>query len=294
VSSAVTGETAVDLLRQGEEVLRAAGLGTARVEAEWLLAAVLGVGRHAAYLEPDRVPGVAETARYRALLARRASREPLQHLLGFEDFHGLRLTVTPATLIPRPETEGLVQWALELIDARGLARVADIGTGSGAIACALASARPALRVVAVDRSASALAVASANAARLGLAGQIECREGDLAGPLVARGERVDLVVANLPYLPGWSIGSLAPEVARHEPRLALDGGHDGMEMIRRLVAHVPDALVSDGALLLEIGPGQARYLCGLLEAAGFEAIEVRRDLCGVERYLGARWPGRSA
>ena len=291
MSAAVAEPTLLCLLREGEAVLLAAGLATARAEAEWLLAAVLGGDRYAVYLAPDRAPDVVQAARYRALLARRAAREPLQHLLGFEDFHGLRLRVTPAALVPRPETEGLVEWALEEIDLLGAARAADIGTGGGAIACALAAARPGLSVIAVDRSPAALRVAAENAARLGLAERIACREGDLVEPLASRGERVAVLVANLPYLPGWSIETLSPEVARHEPRLALDGGADGLEVIRRLVREAPAVLLDGGAVLLEIGPGQAAPLGRLLGAAGFRAVEVRRDLCGVERYVGARWPG---
>ena len=291
MSTAVAEATVLDLLREGEAALLAAGLVTARVEAEWLLASVLGAGRYGAYLEPAAAPDVAQAARYRGLLARRAAREPLQHLIGFEDFHGLRLAVTPAALIPRPETEGLVEWALEHVDARAATRAADVGTGGGAIACALAAARPALSVIAIDRSPAALAVAAANAARLGLAGRVECVEGDLVEPLLARGERVPVLVANLPYLPGPSIGALEPEVARHEPRMALDGGADGTAVIRRLVALAPAALAAGGVLLLEIGMGQAGPLGALLAAAGFEGVEVRRDLCGEARYLGARRPG---
>jgi len=280
-----------DLLTEGEAALAAAGIGTARVEAEWLLARVLGAPRFAAYLEPRRALKSAAVAGYRALLARRSAREPLQHLLGHEDFHGLRLAVSPAVLIPRPETEGLVQWALERLPEERPALVADIGTGSGAIALALAAARPALQVVAVDRSPAALTVARDNRDRLGLGDRVEFLEGDLLEPLIARGTRVDLLVANLPYVPGWSIDTLAIEVARHEPRLALDGGPDGMGVIGRLLAQAHEALRPGASLLLEIGPGQAGPLGASLSPLGFEAVETRADLSGVVRYLAGRWPG---
>jgi release factor glutamine methyltransferase len=214
--------------------------------------------------------------------------------LGHEDFYGLRLTVSPSVLIPRPETEGLVEWALDRLPADREAIAADVGTGSGAIACAIATARPAITVLAVDRSPAALDIARDNVGRLGLTGRVVLLEGDLVEPMLERGARVDLLVANLPYVPGWSIETLAVEVARHEPRIALDGGPDGMAVLRRLIDRAPDALRPPGAVLLEIGPGQSGALAAHLAARGFTDIEARSDLCGVVRYLGARWPAASA
>jgi release factor glutamine methyltransferase len=277
------------VLARGAAALEQAGLAAARPEAEWLLASVLGVERYALYLDPARRLSAAEAARYRDLVARRAAREPLQYLLGWEDFHGLRLAVTPGVLVPRPETEGLVQWALELLAGRPHPVIADLGTGSGAIACALAHARPAAEVLAVEASAGALAVASRNVRALGLSARVRLLAGDLFAPLGALRASLDLVVANPPYLPSAVIPSLPPEVSRHEPRAALDGGPDGLAVLRRIVAGAPAVLKPGGWLLMEIGEEQAGPLASLMAAEGFSGIRARRDLNRVERYIGGRW-----
>jgi release factor glutamine methyltransferase len=294
VTGAVAAPTALGLLREGMTLLQAAGPAAARRESEWLLAGILGVGRFDVYLEPARDLSTDEARRYLALLRRRAAGEPLQHLLGFEEFHGLRLAVSPAVLIPRPETEGLVQWAIEVLGERADALVADVGTGSGAIACALAARVPGLRVLALDCSPAALAVAADNVRAHGLADRVHLAEGDLLAPLSERDMRVDLVVANLPYLPSALIGSLPDEVAAWEPRLALDGGPDGMALLRRLVGGVAGVLGAGGSLLMEIGEEQAGQVASLMAAEGFGGIRSRRDLNGVERYIGGQWPAPGA
>jgi release factor glutamine methyltransferase len=230
-----------------------------------------------------------EAARYRELLARRAAREPLQYLLGWEDFHGLRLAVSPDVLVPRPETEGLVQWAMEALAGRPDPAIADLGTGSGAIACALARAIPAAEVLAVEVAAGALAVASRNVRELGLSARVRLLAGDLFAPLGSLSASLDLVVANPPYLPSALIASLPPEVSRHEPRAALDGGPDGLGVIRRIVVGAPAVLKPGGWLLMEIGEDQAGSVASLMAAEGFSGIRARRDLNGVERYIGGRW-----
>jgi len=279
-----------------------AGLSTARQDAEWLLASRLGIERFALYLEPDRTlpPDVAE--RVHALIERRAGHEPLQHLLGFEDFRGLRLRVTPDVLIPRPETEGLVEWALELLDAMSAdggragamsgppLMVADIGTGSGAIACALAGARPAAEVVAVEASPAALAVAADNVRALGIEGRVRLLAGDLLAPLAAQASRLAMIVANLPYLASAVIPTLPREVRDFEPRAALDGGPDGLGLLRRLVRAAPAVLRPGGRLVLEIGEEQAGALASLMVAEGFTDIMSRRDLRGAERYITGASP----
>jgi release factor glutamine methyltransferase len=294
MTGAVAPPTPLALLREGMALLQAAGPAAARREAEWLLAGVLGVGRFDVYLEPARELSTGEAWRYLALLRRRAAGEPLQHLLGFEEFHGLRLAVSPAVLIPRPETEGLVQWATEVLGERNDALVADVGTGSGAIACALAARFPGLRVLALDCSPAALAVAADNVRAHGFGDRVQLAVGDLLAPLSERGVRVDLVVANLPYLPSVQIRSLPDEVAAWEPHLALDGGPDGMTLLRRLVGDVTGVLGPGGFLLMEIGEEQAGPIASLMTAEGFGGIRSRRDLNGVERYIGAQWPGPSA
>jgi release factor glutamine methyltransferase len=201
----------------------------------------------------------------------------------------LRLAVTPDVLVPRPETEGLVEWVLEVLADRPDPVMADLGTGSGAIACAVASTLPRAEVLAVELAAGALAVASRNVRELGLSERVRLLAGDLFAPLGSLSASLDLVVANPPYLPSAVIGSLPPEVSRHEPRAALDGGPDGLAVIRRIVAGAPRLLKPGGWLLMEIGEDQAGPLASLMAAEGFSSIRARRDLNGVERYIGGRW-----
>ena len=284
------------LLAGAAERLAAAGLPTARPDAEWLLAAVLGAERLHIVLDRARVVAAPAAARFEQLVARRAAHEPLQHLLGYEDFHGVRLRVTPDVLVPRPETEALVAWALEVLASWPRPRIADVGTGSGAIACALANARPDAEVVAIDSSLAALEVARDNARRLGLARRVRVLAGDLLAPLAPRpaGGGLDLVIANLPYLPTGLLPSLPREVVAYEPRLALDGGGDGLRLVRRLVAEAPRVLRPGGAVLVEVGEDQAGAVASLLAAEGFVDVAARRDLAGVERHLGARRPTADA
>jgi release factor glutamine methyltransferase len=277
------------LLAEGTARFAAAGLTCAPQDARRLLGAVLGIDELALYLEPQRSVDAEATARFHAIVERRATHEPVQHLLGYEEFRGLRIGVTPDVLIPRPETEGLVERALELLADRAGAIVADIGTGSGAIACALASARPDLEVLAVDRSLGALSVASENVRGLGLAARVRLVAGDLFGPLGSLGGSLDMIVANPPYLPSGIIPTLPVEVERFEPHLALDGGPDGLRVLRRLVAQAPRFLRPGTWLLMEIGEEQAGPLASLMAAEGFSRIGARRDLRGVERYIEGCW-----
>jgi len=276
----------LDALTEAVAVLERAGVEHPRANAEWLLASVLGVDRFAMYVQPMRLLSRPEAERYRELVAHRSSRVPLQHLLGFEEFHGLRLAVNPDVLIPRPETEGLVQWAIQMLRAERASLVADVGTGSGAIACVLARSVPGLRVLAIERSLPAVAAAKSNVAALGLVGRVMILAGDLLAPVGAL--RLDAVVTNPPYLPTGVLSSLPPEVSGHEPREALDGGGDGLAVIRRIVAAAPDALRPQGRLVMEIGEDQAGSVASLLAAAGFTDIEARCDLIGRERYITGR------
>jgi release factor glutamine methyltransferase len=292
VSTAATASTVRALLAEAIARFEATGLPTARQDAEWLLASRLGVERFALYLDPARTLEPEAVSAFEALVARRAAHEPLQHLLGFEDFRGLRLRVTPEALIPRPETEGLVEWALELFDAMtasGPPLMVDVGTGSGAIACALATARPAVQVLAVEASPAALTVAAKNVCALGLAGRVRLMRGDLLGPVAAHAGRVAMIVANLPYLPSAVIPTLPREVRDFEPRAALDGGPDGLGLLRRLVTAAPHALRPGGRLVLEIGEEQAGALASLMAAEGFIDIASRADLRGIERYITGAW-----
>ena len=281
--------TATTLLAEGTRRLTLAGLDCARQDALRLMAQALGTDRLSVYVEPQRAVDDRAAACFRALLERRAAHEPVQHILGFEEFRGLRIAVTPDVLIPRPETEGLVERALELLAPQRGAVVADIGTGSGAIACALAAARPDLEVLAVDQSLGALTVASDNVRALGLGSRVRLLAGDLFGPLSSLSGSLDMAVANPPYIPSGTIASLPAEVERFEPRLALDGGPDGMRVLRRIITEAPRFLRPGAWLLMEIGEEQAGPLASLMAAEGFSSIGARRDLRDVERYIEGRW-----
>ncbi len=276
-------------LEAATESLAAAGIATPRVDAEWLLAGVLGKARFAAQLDLDLALSEALAVRYAVAIARRAKREPLQQILGWEAFRGLGVRVTGDVLVPRPETELLVEWALELLPPpSGRRRLAvDLGTGSGCIACALASERADLDVLAVDVSLAAAAIAHGNALALGLARRVRVVAGALLDA-VATG-LADLVVSNPPYLPSALVPTLEPEVWRYEPRIALDGGPDGLTVMRSLVAAARRVLSPAGAVVLETaGGGQVADVAALLRATGFADVAVRADLAGVDRFVAGR------
>ena len=250
-----------EALAQAATQLRNEGVESPRLDAELLLAHVLVVNRAALFTWPDRRLTPKELTRYRDLVARRANREPLAYIIGHREFFGLDLAVGPACLIPRPETELLVEHALRL--ARRLAQapqIADVGAGSGAIAVALAVHLPEATVVALDGSAEALAVAAGNARRHGVAGRVHCLQGDLLAPLHGP---VNLIVANLPYVTTEEWAGLPPEIREHEPRAALDGGPDGLALIRRLLPAAAPSLRPEGAILLEIGASQGQAVTTL-------------------------------
>jgi release factor glutamine methyltransferase len=285
--------TVSELLQWTHDRFIRAGLDEPRVDAEHLLAQALGVARMQIYLRFDQV--VAEPARavLRDLVRRRLAREPVAYIAGRRGFHalGLDLSVDRRVLVPRPETEHLVDWLLEgLPFAPAPVRVRDVGTGSGAIALAVKHTRRDAIVTASDRSDDALAVARDNAARLGL--DVTFLRSDLLADLTTPPEDpLDAIAANLPYIPTADLADLQPEVRDFEPRLALDGGPDGLDLVRRLVAEAarPGVLAPGGRLLLEIGIGQADATRRILEAHGFVDVAARRDLAGIERVLaGAR------
>jgi release factor glutamine methyltransferase len=265
-----------------------AGFGSSRLDAELLLGHALGVERIQLYTQHDKPLGAVELEAIRALVRRRLAREPVAYLTGKKEFWSLELQVSAAVLIPRPETELLVEIALRLARRSSATTIVDVGTGSGAIALALAKELPAVTVLGLDRSLEALEVARGNGARLGL--PLALREGDLLDALPD--DLVpDLIVANLPYIARGELASLAPEIREWEPRLALDGGEDGLDAIRRLIPEAALRLRPGGALALEHGSGQAPAVRELLEAAGFVDVCVERDLAGLERVTwGTRPP----
>lgn len=275
-----------DDLAAATATLSDAGIETPRADAEWLLAGLLGVGRATLALALDSGLDAETARRYDAAVRRRATREPLQRILGWEGFRGLRLRVTADVLVPRPETETLVEWSLALVPAPRLA--VDVGTGSGCIACSIAAERPTVRVVAIDCSPAAAAVARGNGEALGLADRIHVVVGDVLTPLGAAG--ADLIVANLPYIPTSALPTLSPEVAQHEPVAALDGGRDGLALIRRLIVTAGSRLATGGALVLETAGGtQTPMVVELMRTAGFTEVATRPDLSGVERFVAGRW-----
>ncbi|HUE48774.1 MAG TPA: peptide chain release factor N(5)-glutamine methyltransferase [Steroidobacteraceae bacterium] len=275
--------TVAELLAEGVRELRAAPAGTevaasAELDAQLLLAHVMAVARARLKSHPEELPDPSRTQHYRRLLARRAAGEPLAYLTGCRDFWSLTLKVTPAVLIPRPETELLVERALALRPtAEG--RVADLGTGCGAVALALASERPHWHVVASDACVDALAVARVNAAALGLS-RVQLRHGDWYQALL--GERFDLLVSNPPYV-AQDDPALKAAALSHEPPRALTPGPDALSSLRTLVHGAPRHLAPEGWLLLEHGATQGADVRRELVDAGFRHVRSHRDLAGHER-----------
>ena len=270
---------AIERLRGGADP------ATAVLDADVLLAFALGVSKEDVLAHPERALPTAAGARFAELIERRRGGEPVAYLRGWKEFYGLRFGVDPRVLIPRPETETLVDEARRLIGGRPLT-VVDVGTGSGAIACAIAVHERAARVIATDISADALAVAKANAEALGVSDRVELRQGDLLAPMA---EPADVVCANLPYLRDDALASLEGERTSlaFEPRGAVVAGADGLAIIRRAVAELPRVLAPGGVALFECDPPQAAPIAGLLRGVGL-AERVVRDLAGAERVVLGR------
>jgi release factor glutamine methyltransferase len=268
------GKSVSQALSDALASLTAAGCDTPRLDAELLLASVLGVGRERLVIDAAVELDGTDLERFVALVARREAREPVAYILGHKAFRRITLSVDRRVLIPRPETELLVEIGLTL--DRG-ARIVDVGTGSGSVALALKDERPDLTVVGVDMSADALSVARENGARLGLDVEFVCADllDGVPGPF-------DAVVANLPYVAEGS--ALPPEIEVYEPPIALFGGEDGLDLIRRLIATVADA----GVPLVALENGLAEAVAGIALRAGYPSVEILRDLAGHERVVVAR------
>lgn len=279
-------KTVLEVIQGSTGYLEKNGIESPRLNAEHLVAHVLGKKRLDLYLEFDRPLGEAELAPLRELIRRRGQGVPLQHLLGTVEFFGRTFAIDGRALIPRPETERLVEQILERPGRNGaLPRVADVGTGSGVIALTLAAELPAAEVQASDTSADALDLARANAVQLGLQERVHFFEGDLLEPL---GGSFDLIVANLPYIPTESLRTLQREV-HHDPSAALDGGADGLAIISRLLAAARNRLNPGGFLALEIGFDQAERLVDKLTGEGYQDIETAADYQGINRFIFARY-----
>ncbi len=271
------------------EVQAASDLDEARLQAELLYGEAAGLDRARVLAAGSEVPATDVLNRFDALLDRRLRHEPLAYILGRREFYGLTFEVGPGVLVPRPETETLVEAALAAIrehpNARRLVRVADVGTGSGAIAISLAKHAPTAKVFALDASTEALAIAGRNARRLGVLERIVLLAGDL---LEAISEPLDVVVANLPYIPTSELDALPEAIRAYEPRMAVDGGEDGLDLYRRLFEQLPDHL-ADGphAVLIEVGAGQAGHAAELLGEALRVEARTHRDLVGIRRVVEA-------
>jgi release factor glutamine methyltransferase len=266
--------------------LAAAGVENARSEAWLLLAGVTGAERAALLAGAVPTLSTAQEGALEAMARRREKREPLAYILGAKEFWSLRLEVDPAILIPRPETETVVEAALDQIGDRTAAlRILDLGTGSGCLLLALLSELPSATGLGVDDSPAALAVAKRNAERLGLAARAELRQGRWGAGLQ---ERFDLIVSNPPYVTQAEWDRLQPEIRCFEPKAALVAGADGLAAYRELAPDCERLLAANGALVLEIGFGQADAVAAILAARGLEVFERRCDLAGIERALVAR------
>ena len=276
------------LYRGAVETLIQAGIANARHEALWILEGALGITRLQLHANPDTPVDAEVCQRAVALFQRRALHEPLQYVLGNQDFFGLDFLVQPGVLIPRPETELLVEEAIGLLGADACPVILDVGTGSGCLAISLAVNLPAAVIIASDKSVSALQLAQVNAMRHGVAQRILWVAGDLLSHLLSRNlaGKVTAIIANLPYISHAEWEHLSPDVKDFEPRLALDGGPDGLDVYRRLLDESPPVISSEGYVLMEVGVGQADLLCrepSLTNA--FKMVKVLPDSQGIPRVV---------
>ncbi|MGA8057311.1 MAG: peptide chain release factor N(5)-glutamine methyltransferase [Candidatus Binataceae bacterium] len=270
--------------------LARAGVESARLDAELLMAAAAGVSRATLIAGGAEIDAPA-AERFERMVARREAREPLAYIVGYREFFSLELAVRPGVLIPRPETETVVEAALELLRRRPAATVLDIGTGSGAIAIAIAVHAPSTRIAALDISKVSLEVASDNARRHRCANRIAFLHGDCFAALEGSAppfDPFDLIVSNPPYIAETEFATLAPEVRDFEPRLALEGDRDGIDFYRRIAAGLARWLVPGGEVILEVGAGQAEAVEAMMRVAGWAANARTRDLAGVDRVVRAR------
>ena len=283
--------TVLEALQWTVQAFRRAGIEPARLDAELLLAEATGLDRVGLYVAHDRPLSASERARFRALVKARSRGEPVAYLLGRKEFWSLTFEVTRAVLVPRPDTECLVEavlrWARPRAD-RPL-RIVDVGTGCGAIAVALAHELPRAWVVAIDVSAEAVVVARRNVVRHGVAERVAVVAGDTLQPIASR-RSIDVVVSNPPYVPTGRLAALPRDVRDHEPRLALDGGADGMRVLAPIVRCAAARLRAGGLLALEIGdPAQAdRVAACIVATRAFEPPAVGRDVAGRARFVTAR------
>lgn len=275
----------VDVLQRTSKFFQERGIPSARLDAELILASVLKLDRVGIYLQHDRPLTDAELEQLRPLVRRRGAREPMAWILGNKGFWKLELHSPPGVLVPRGDTEALVEAALGWLPEDEERFVVDVGSGTGAVGLSLAHARPKLKLYATDLSPDAIAATKENATRLGLLDRVAVLRGPLLEPVPAR-RPIDLVVSNPPYIPSAQIETLAPEIRDHEPRLALDGGPDGLDVYRELIPAA--AARARVGVLVEVGDGQASDVAALMTAAGLVDVQTWKDLSGAERVVGGR------
>ena len=277
------------ILALAADYLGGKGCGSPRLDAELLLAEVLGCARLDLYLDPHRPLDEVELDRFRRLLSARAAGLPVARILGRKEFWSLELELNQATLVPRPETELLVEKALERVSrtAMDAPRILDLGTGAGGVAIALAKEVPNASVVATDISEAAAQAAASNAKRFEVDQRVEVLVGDLLEPV--QGRTFDMVLMNPPYLTTKELADAAPEVRTGDPGLALDGGEDGLRVYRRLLASVKSVLADGGGLLMEVASARSNAVRRLSEAAGLRVTAVHKDLAGLERVVEAEF-----
>lgn len=269
------------------EDFRARGIGSARLDAELLVGFALSLDRVALYLDLDRPLKEAELTRIRDLVARRRKREPVAYIVGHREFYGRRFATTSAVLIPRPDTETLIERALALVGVDGEARTLDLCTGSGCIGITLAAERPRMRVDMTDLSKDALQIAKQNAETNDVVDGIAFYEGDLFAAL-PEPTTYRLITANPPYIPTEDDEKLEADILDHEPHMALFGGTDGLDVVRRIVTEAPSWLAEEGTLLMEIGAGQSDDVVALCRASRrYRDIAVHKDLGSIERVIEA-------
>lgn len=281
-----------EVVNEATARLERAGVASPRVDAEWLLAVVLGLPRSTLSLHRDQSLTIEQAAKLEGLLVRRERREPLGYVLGDVRFRGLTLAVGPGALVPRPETELVAERAIQLTRERCIRdhhpTVVDVGTGTGAIALSVAAEAPDARIYATELSAAARGWALRNLAATGL--RVTLLPGSLLGPLhPSLGGNCDLIVANLPYLSDDEWEEAEPEVRRYEPREALAGGPTGLEPIVDLIEQAEHWLAHAGWLLLEIGADQGAEVRRFMEVRGFREVAIRKDLAGRDRMVEGRW-----
>jgi release factor glutamine methyltransferase len=276
------------LLTSAQTMLKHAGIEEPALEAGWLLESVFELSPLMQRVRHEQQVTAAQRMQIEQLVARRANREPLQYLLGTQEFCGREFCVTPSVLIPRPESLLLVEETVRRCRTAPSATVVDVGTGSGCLAVSVAVALPSAKIIATDMSLDALSVARGNMLRHGVAERITCVCGDLISPLgtIFPVKRADVILSNPPYIEEMNWMALQPEVRCFEPRLALAGGQDGMDLHRRLIEQAPQFLKPNGLLLMEVGMGQAVSVCRSAEASGsFRVYDVLRDDGGRDRVV---------